>query len=518
VLIVAKGKRECETLADITRDYLETNGRLRELTSQELGSALVQRLDSRLEREMYADVPLRKLVRYRIAYHHAGLPPRVRVAVEEAIRAGLVDLVYATTTLAEGVNFPFASVLIQSLALRTPPAEGRPSRYEPVTPRTFWNIAGRAGRPGFDTEGQVILFTPSLGLERIEGSLQDYINAEQRSVDPVRSALALGLEEIVKGVRERRISLDAISSVRIAHQLPKDVVSTINLLRVGLVHGRASQLIEQPADLLRNTFASASLDEEDLRVAGEVIALQDNVVQAFIGEEGAPPIQLVAELGLSLETLTELRDYVRSREDWQLEAMGEVMRGGVLNQQQVEYVVRPTASRMAELGGTRLGGGILGNVVVQWLLGLPFTAIRARANGTAGRQRRLEDLISLVYTRVQYLLPWGLYAMDRLVAEETRRRGISYDHQIQSVAYLADAGVPDLDALRLVAAELERGDATRLSTEYRRRRLRSRGVDILSWISSEPLDSLIRIVRGPDNRRVDYDLPSLVQAFQSREV
>lgn len=160
VLVVSKGKGECEQLARAMLAWLRESGELRPLWDSERNAEEVQRLDSRLEREMYSDVPMRELIRYRIAYHHAGLPPRVRIAVEDAIRGGYIEHVFATTTLAEGVNFPFASVIVQSLAIREAPELGRPARFHPVTPRTFWNIAGRAGRPGFDKEGQVILFSP----------------------------------------------------------------------------------------------------------------------------------------------------------------------------------------------------------------------------------------------------------------------------------------------------------------------------------------------------------------------
>ncbi len=155
VLIVTKGKKECENIASELQTWLKNAGEDKELSSDELNSPIYKTLDANLDREMYEDVELRGLVQSRIAYHHAGLSPNIRHGVEKAIRERLIDYVFATTTLAEGVNFPFSSVIVQSLALREPPEAGRPSRYSPVTPRTFWNIAGRAGRPGFDSEGKL---------------------------------------------------------------------------------------------------------------------------------------------------------------------------------------------------------------------------------------------------------------------------------------------------------------------------------------------------------------------------
>ena len=99
VLIVAKGKRESEILAETMQSWLEQQGRLPKLDLNKKTLGIFERLDSRLEREMYTSVSMRKLINNRIAYHHAGLPPRVRLAVEEAIRNNLVDFVFATTTL-----------------------------------------------------------------------------------------------------------------------------------------------------------------------------------------------------------------------------------------------------------------------------------------------------------------------------------------------------------------------------------------------------------------------------------
>ncbi|AOV16199.1 hypothetical protein BJI67_03155 [Acidihalobacter aeolianus] len=93
VLIVAKGKRECEKIAKELESWLSGHDSLRSLNSDELQSDTCVALDASLEREMYADVELRQFIKSRIAYHHAGLPPTVRMGVERAIRERHVDYV-----------------------------------------------------------------------------------------------------------------------------------------------------------------------------------------------------------------------------------------------------------------------------------------------------------------------------------------------------------------------------------------------------------------------------------------
>ena len=99
---------------------------------------------------------LPQLVEKGVAYHHADLPAPARRIVETALSDGTLQLVTATATLQEGMNTPTSTVIIVGA-----------QRFDLVTGTTtamsepdFANIAGRAGRAGRDTEGQVI-FLPS---------------------------------------------------------------------------------------------------------------------------------------------------------------------------------------------------------------------------------------------------------------------------------------------------------------------------------------------------------------------
>ena len=275
---------------------LEANRRRNSLTPSGSDSEAMSRLDSRLERELYPEVLLRSLLRNRIAYHHAGLPPRVRVALEDAIRAGYIDYVFATTTLAEGVNFPFATVVVQSLALREAPQLGRPSRYQPVTPRVFWNLAGRAGRPGYDKEGQVILFEPSLGLEKISFVLNDYLNPEMTATQPVRSAIVQAVKEIAECQRAGELTLADLAGRVLPPKASRGIQGAVNLLRVSLIHAKASGIHASPEEILEGTFAARFLDAGLLRIASELFLEQDAVVDEFLSDPNSPSKEIAASV------------------------------------------------------------------------------------------------------------------------------------------------------------------------------------------------------------------------------
>jgi hypothetical protein len=500
LLVVARGQGSAESLANMLSKSIQdepTNG---PLTQDELENPIIARLDNRLEREMYANVGLRDLIKRGVAYHHAGLPPRVREAVEDAIKANLVRYVIATTTLAEGVNFPFSTVVVESLSTAAPTFEvGKPISYRVFTPRKFWNIAGRAGRPGSDHEGQVILYEPSLGLDNVDQTIDPYINPELREIPAVTSALAEGLRTIYQASEDGQLELGDLDATELPARVPKAAQGVVNLLRVGLAHARATGFQGTANEYFCKTYAARQLPESERAFGRRLVEQQERVLDAYLSDPSSPSVQLVAELGLSIDTLSRLQRYVKELDDKQLEGLTHVLHGARINFTRLPYLLSSVLSRMAELEGTRLSGWY-SSIVTDWCSGKPFSAItRPRRNES------LEDLIRLIYSRIQYMLPWGLYATDRFVVEEAELRQLNYAGAINQLAYLVDAGVPDLAALRLTSAGFERTDAARLSRAYFGARDASKTTDILGWVRAQEDESLIDIVRGADRRRLDYD-------------
>ncbi|HSS34206.1 MAG TPA: DEAD/DEAH box helicase [Solirubrobacterales bacterium] len=506
LLIIAEGPGTAESVAAALQEHLRSDESHRRLTDEELSLPVTRRLDSRLEREMYPDVPLREMFRDRVAYHHAGLPPRVREVVEQAIKANVIRYVVATTTLAEGVNFPFSTVIVETLAVRSPSFEsGVRSTFRPVTPRAFWNIAGRAGRPGYDHEGQVILFDQGLRLEHAGGDLQPYTNPEISDIPPVQSALASGISDIRQEMDAGDLDLGMLAIPEDTEDLPRRTQGIVNLLRVGLAHAKATGIDESAAEYFDSTFAAQQMPESDRAFARRLMRQQFEVLEDYLQKPDSASVELVAELGLSISTLSKLRRYVRELEDWQLERFRDVLHGPQIYFNQIKYVLGPVLARMSELEGQRLGG-MYSELVMEWCRGKPFTQLRRNE-----REDTLEKLIRLLYSRIQYILPWGLYAMDRFVAEETEKRSIDYDNEINLLAYLVDAGVPDLAALSLTRLDFERTDAARLSRVYLASSEASETTKIEHWLRVQPPERLAAIVRGQDHRPLDFDFRELLK-------
>ena len=99
-----------------------------------------------------------------VAAHHAGMLPTFKEVVEELFGRGLVRVVFATETLALGINMPARSVVLEKLS------KWNGETHADITPGEYTQLTGRAGRRGIDVEGHgVVLWQPGLDPEAVAG-------------------------------------------------------------------------------------------------------------------------------------------------------------------------------------------------------------------------------------------------------------------------------------------------------------------------------------------------------------
>jgi ATP-dependent RNA helicase HelY len=153
------GRRACETAAQDcgTLDLIGDRGARR---------ARRDRIDAYLgllapeDRQLEQVQSLTKLLYHGIAFHHAGLLPLLKSLVEELFAAGLIGVVFATETLALGINMPARTVVIAEQTK----FDGETRR--PLLPNEYSQLVGRAGRRGLDPKGYAVtLYSPWVSCE-----------------------------------------------------------------------------------------------------------------------------------------------------------------------------------------------------------------------------------------------------------------------------------------------------------------------------------------------------------------
>ncbi|OBF50304.1 DEAD/DEAH box helicase [Mycobacterium sp. 852002-50816_SCH5313054-b] len=132
------------------------------LTTEEERAQIAEVIDHRCGDLADADLAVLGYYEWRegllrgLAAHHAGMLPAFRHTVEELFTAGLVKAVFATETLALGINMPARTVVLERLV------KFNGEQHVPLTPGEYTQLTGRAGRRGIDVEGHaVVLWNPS---------------------------------------------------------------------------------------------------------------------------------------------------------------------------------------------------------------------------------------------------------------------------------------------------------------------------------------------------------------------
>ena len=177
------GRRVVEEAAMSAALHLFTTPEEQELIKEEVGIWLEQLpKEDRSLQQVYA---LAELLPRGLAFHHAGLLPGLKVLVETLFARGHLRAVFATDTLALGVNMPARSVVVGSLSK----FDGQEMRL--LTPNEYRQLTGRAGRRGMDIHGAAII--PYSPWEPFESSFQR-ITAE---LQPVTSSFIIRYNSVL---------------------------------------------------------------------------------------------------------------------------------------------------------------------------------------------------------------------------------------------------------------------------------------------------------------------------------
>ena len=158
--LLSEGRHPIYIVHFSQKDAVDTASSLmdRKLVSPEVRSQIARELSTVSFTKGFGQT-LRGLLSHGIGVHHAGMLPRYRRLVERLTQQGLLPVICGTDTLGVGINVPIRTVLLTSLVK----FDGSKMRH--LRSREFHQIAGRAGRAGFDTVGFVRVLAPEHEVE-----------------------------------------------------------------------------------------------------------------------------------------------------------------------------------------------------------------------------------------------------------------------------------------------------------------------------------------------------------------
>ncbi|MCD2170745.1 DUF3516 domain-containing protein [Microbacterium sp. JC 701] len=220
---------------------------------------------------------LSRYVRAGIGVHHAGMLPRYRRLVETLAQRGLLRVICGTDTLGVGINVPIRTVLMTALTKY----DG--TRMRQLSAREFHQIAGRAGRAGYDTAGTVVVMAPDHEIENAAQILKagDDLKKQKKIV---RKKAPQGFVNWTEQSYDRLV---AAEPEPLQPQMKLSAAMLINVIaRGGDVFGNVRSLV----------FDNHESRARQYELARRALAIFRTLVQAGVVEADADGIHLTVDL------------------------------------------------------------------------------------------------------------------------------------------------------------------------------------------------------------------------------
>lgn len=442
-LIICNGIPTVQKLAHQLYQYLSAQG------MPEINNDKVSDVINLVKLELGEESLLATLLAYGIAYHHSQLPAIVKEEVEDLIREGFVKYIYATTTLAQGMNFPITTVIFRDLRM------GGGSDGRNIDNSLFWNIAGRAGRAYMDTEGHILLLhKSSLTQTSVVEKAKDYIRKDLLDIE---SSLKIFFESFSSDVKLDYALLKkdtAISSflqylnhlIRISHNYDFQAVDLIkirgmlsnslvfNQIRIEEGFLESQQQITSFARTYVNQISSKSVGQ--LKLA-DLLGISDISLSKFYSEMARLKEDLLSEFGPDATEKMKASKLILDSKD------------SVIFSRVVDILASIPELKVFIDGRGTLDSKSIADIVIGWVNGRSINDIASeiRRDGQS-----LEDAIGLCHRyingRLKTFVPWGVSIYQNLTDDVSEDRSKSLPSYIyfgvkdNNSVILSTAGVP----------------------------------------------------------------------------
>ncbi|MCB9740723.1 MAG: DEAD/DEAH box helicase [Deltaproteobacteria bacterium] len=350
-----------------------------------------------LEAEFGDGFALAELLDFGVGVHHSGMSDEAKALVEWLTERGQLDVLVATTTIAQGVNFPVSGVVLASH--QYPYGEDMP-------PEDFWNIAGRAGRVDQGDLGFIALAATTAEKRR---QLETYVAT---NVGTLNSTL-------VEMVQQAHAQGQLLALEQLAWQ-----PSWSSFLQY-LVHtyrqiGDHEQFALEVEQVLRGTLGFQELRRSHPTLASDLV----RGVRRYGANLAGQPLKLVDSTGFSLETVRNTLGRLSEsglREDaWSADLFTgprphlATMMGLLLQVPELRENLE------AVLGGREHDGDKLARIVCDWVQGRSLAEMAATHFPVTSRDGALDPTASMtkcctsLFSKLAQTASWGLAALQTM--------------------------------------------------------------------------------------------------------
>lgn len=406
----------------------------------------IKHIQSFIEDEMGKDHPLIPLLDYRIGVHHSGLSDDIRTLIEWLTEKNSLRVLVATTTIAQGVNFPVSGVVFASN--QYPYGMDMPLE-------DFWNIAGRAGRIDQEDLGVVALVAHN---QQREEAIKKYVG---QAVGELNSTL-IDMVQRIEG-DQSLLYLELLSKESNWSSFLQYLAHTYRQI------GNHEQFVAQVDQILRGTLGFRDLRKSHQGWADQLVSGVRRYAERIKGK----PLTLVDTTGLSWEsvskTLARLREVRISDQVWDPELFTD-RRKQLARIFGVMLQVPEFQKQLKDVVGNSVNDrDFLAHIVCDWVQGRKLADIATDYFKPSSKDNveAMTKCCTKIFGKLTQTTSWGISALQTLTMGEGIWDGLTANEQriLRNLPARIYYGVNSDEALALRVLGVPRTAATPLASE-----------------------------------------------------
>lgn len=353
----------------------------------------VDLLTKLVQSELGDDFPLARLLRKRIAVHSSALPDEIRFLTEDLMANEKLQALVATTTIAQGINFPVSAVIMGSYVYKS-----KTGTYDmPV--RDFWNLAGRVGRTGQDSMGWVGVSV------RNDQDLQDVSTYITSASGALLSQLVNAIDNVLRHAGfgfDRWLFVDERWSAILQYisHLKKQMQSQEIFL------AQLEQKLQGTLGYRQLPVEKKAFLRENIRRYVNSISLADAKMSDATGFSSVSVRQMIGRLATAgISTNDWNKDQLFSEQNRSMQKLVGIM----LNTYEIKKSINELSS-----GEKPLDQSSIARLIIDWVNGHNISRIASRFYPNEDLNGAIQKTTRALYKIVANSATWGLAALQKM--------------------------------------------------------------------------------------------------------
>jgi superfamily II DNA/RNA helicase len=454
--------------------------------------------DTNKESSFYANIwyggnsTISKAINHGIGMHFGDMPEQVRMAVENDFRNGKLAILLSTNTIGQGLNFPIKNLIFYSLQI------GGKNDY--IKCRDFWNIVGRAGRAGKETEGRVVFIINSSNDKRLFNIFTNKNNIEDAE-SLFLQALKRHLNNTIRTDEKFYEVISQLSETYLLDLLTEEIIGT-----------DYEEILEK---IIQNSLFKIQIDNRNLDIAPIKFAFR-KILERIVDESKIEDILQYKKTGLSFRSNKIISDFIKSNIDEIKNFVENDNYIGIIkcffHLLDCNILPELTNNKLERLldNNHRITDYL--NIIIDWVNGITLAELINDWNNTL--KSDISNFHILLSQGLYYIFPWGMTAFLILIAYEIGSDYKELPDTIKSVPGYFKYGQNNSTACLARSLGIKSRDIAAMLFEKSNHLIK---VDFIRWLSNLTYDeiSLFNISEFDINNIVDVVLKMIPSGSNS---